>query len=128
MAISEEIVHDEEEPRVYRGLSSLWPEWHAKALCLGDTGTTFFGSPEPTERPPYTTSDIKKAKEQCATCPVFETCLRQAIGGFEEYGVWAATTTKERQKYFRLIRKGLATADQIIETILEKRRDRDRAV
>jgi WhiB family redox-sensing transcriptional regulator len=122
VAISEEITHDQEEPKVYRGLSSLWPEWHAKARCLGDTGTTFFGSPEPTERPPYTTSDIKKAKEQCAVCPVFETCLRQAINGVEEYGVWAGTTTKERQKYFRLIRKGLATGEQIIEAILERRR------
>jgi hypothetical protein len=106
----------------------LWPEWHAKANCLGDTGTTFFGSPEPTERPPYTTSDIKKAKEQCYGCPVFETCLRQAISGGEEYGVWAATTTKERQKYFRMIRKGQASATEIIERILEKHDVRRNAV
>jgi len=121
VAISEEITHDEEEPKSYRGITSMWPEWHAKAKCLGDLGTTFFGSPEPNERPPYTTSDIKAAKSKCATCPVFELCLRQSINGFEEYGVWAGTTTKERQKYFRMIRKGQATTDEIIDYLLERR-------
>jgi len=124
VAISEEIHDDPEEPRLYRGIQSLWPDWHARANCLGDTGTTFFGSPEPTERPPYTTSDIKRAKNQCNNCPVFEACLRQAINNGEEYGVWAATTTKERQKYFRMIRKGQYTSDQIIDMILERHRVR----
>ena len=127
-AISEEIHEDPEEPKVYRGLSSMWPDWHARAQCLGDTGTTFFGSPDARERPPYTTSDIKKARAKCETCPVFEYCLRQAIYGVEEYGVWAGTTTKERQKYFRMIRRGQATPDQVIEQIVERRRDRNSAV
>ena len=128
VAISEDITSDPEEPRIYRGLNSLWPEWHAKARCLGDTGTTFFGSPEPNERPPYTTSDIKKAKRKCDSCPVFEICLRQAFSNREEYGVWASTTTKERQKYFRMIRKGQASPEQIIDKILESYHDRRAAM
>lgn len=120
VALSEEIFSDPEEPRAYRGLHSLWPEWHAKARCLGDTGTTFFGSPEPNERPPYTTSDIKAAKLTCADCPVFDLCLHQAIYGREEYGVWAGTTTKERQKYFRMIRKGQASPEMIVDVIMER--------
>lgn len=99
----------------------MWPEWHAKAACLGEVDTTFFGSSEPSERPPYTISDIRNARQLCQNCPVFELCLRHAISNFEEYGVWASTTTKERQRYFKSIKTGEKTAEEIIQMVLGTR-------
>lgn len=126
---SEESSEEEEGPR-FRNVQELYPDWHAKASCLGQDESVFFGSSSPDERPAYTLTDIKKAKAICRTCPVFEDCLRQAIHNREAYGVWASTTMKERNKLFVLLAKHKITEDQIVTGIMrrEGRNVRNRAV
>lgn len=122
MSIDQALVADHpnelEDPKIYRSLHSLWPEWHAKAKCLGMNDEVFFGSSSPEKRPAYTRSEIQAAKQTCYVCPVFEHCLRQAISNRETYGVWAATTMKERSKIFEMIDNGLATENQIVHALV----------
>ena len=110
-----------EEPEVYRSMTSLWPKWHSQAACLGQDQRMFFGSAQPEERPAYTKTDIRKAKQTCMGCPVFETCLRTALFNHEIYGVWAGTTMRERMRYYREIALGFYTMDEVIESILTMR-------
>lgn len=117
--ISDEIA-DREEPRNHRSVASLWPEWHAQARCLGQDDTLFFGATSPDERPAYTKSAITKAKAQCAQCPVFEQCLRDAIRNREVYGVFAGTTMKERSRIFAMISRGETTEELVITTLLRE--------
>src|ERR1044071_4190118 len=83
MGIDRALVSDHpdelEDPKIYRSMHSLWPEWHAKAMCLGIEDKVFFGASEPDKRPAYTKSEINAAKQMCYVCPVFEQCLRHAI-------------------------------------------------
>lgn len=101
-------------------MHTLWPEWHARARCLGQDDTLFFGATSPDERPAYTKSAITKAKAQCYQCPVFEQCLRTAFGNREVYGVFAATTMKERSRIFSSITKGEISEEVAIKTLLKE--------
>ena len=121
---------EETEGYIFRNVQDMYPEWHARASCLGEDESVFFGSSSPDERPAYTLSDIKKARTICHSCPVFEDCLRQAIRNREAYGVWAGTTMKERNKLFGLLTEHQITEDQIVEYVMarEGRNVRNRAV
>lgn len=121
---------DEDEPKIYRSVNELWPEWHKQANCLGKDEAIFFGSSDPDERPAYTLSSIKEAKRACATCPVFEQCLRGSFHFRERYGLWAGTTAKERGKLFKHIDDGDLKEEAVINYILEVHyeQERDEAV
>lgn len=121
MALVSEQPEDREEPKIYRSMHSLWPEWHAKANCLGVEDELFFGSSSPDTRPSYTVSSIRMAKARCYECPVFEHCLRAAIRNREAYGVWAGTTMKERSKIFELIDTKATTEDIVVHALLYAR-------
>ena len=107
-----------EEPKVYRSLTSLWPDWHKKANCYGEGESVFFGASDPDERPAYTMASIREAKSKCAGCPVFEVCLRQAIKNREQYGVWATTTMKERAKMFKRLANHETTEEDEVQRVL----------
>ena len=110
-----------EEPNLYPSMQSMWPEWHAQARCLGDNDEVFFGSSTPSQRPAYTLTSIKEAQAKCYSCPVFEQCLRHAIKIREQYGVWAATTMKDRSRIFKMIDQNEATEDEIVDVLLRAR-------
>ena len=110
-----------EEPRRYRPLPSLWPEWHRKANCYGEGESVFFGASDPDERPAYTMASIRQAKAKCAGCPVFEECLRQAVSNREAYGVWASTTMKERAKMFKRLASHETTEEEEVQMVLNRR-------
>lgn len=42
---------------------------------------------------------VRAAKRVCADCPIRAACLRQAIDGGEELGVWGGLTEPERARY-----------------------------
>lgn len=108
----------EEKPR-YRSVSSLMPMWHTQAECRTTQKSVFFGSSSPEERPAYTLSSIRKAREICAACPVFAECLTHAVRQREDYGLWAGTTMRQRRELFRLIDRGVLTEDQVIEGLMQ---------
>lgn len=116
----EDLPVPDEEPAAHRSVAALWPRWHAQASCLGTDETTFFGSSEPDERPPYTLTDIKNARKMCVSCPVFDSCLRHALTEREEYGVWAATTRKERHQLFKLLDQEFMNIDEMISYVRRK--------
>ena len=51
------------------------------------------------ESDPFTRSnlDVDACKSICKRCPVLDLCLGYAIANDERYGVWGATTPKERK-------------------------------
>jgi WhiB family transcriptional regulator, redox-sensing transcriptional regulator len=110
----------EEDPPAFRSIATLWPNWHSQANCLGINETTFFGSSVPTDRPPYTLTDIKNARSLCYGCPVFDICLRHALEEREEYGVWAATTRRERHLLFKLLDQEFMNIDEVISYVRRK--------
>lgn len=110
-----------EDPARFKPVKGLWPTWHREAKCLGIDDNEYFGASSPDERPAYTKTSIRKAQARCYQCPVFEQCLRHALGWHEEYGVWAATTRKQRAAIFRNIGDGSITMDQIVDILLKAR-------
>ena len=113
----------EEKPR-YRSVTSLIPEWHQQANCRLTQKSVFFGSSSPEERPAYTLSSIRKAREICSVCPVFNECLSHAIRQREDYGLWAGTTMRQRTELFRRIDEGELTEQGVIEALKRKPNDR----
>lgn len=109
------------EPLIYRGITHLWPLWHAEAKCLGDIEDLHFGG----DQSSYPVVSSRRAKELCKTCPVFTECLTAALTFHEEYGVWAGTTRKERLFIFKDIAEGYITILQVV-SILTARRDHGR--
>lgn len=77
----------------------------------------FFGSSSPEERPAYTLSSIRKARELCAACPVFNECLAHAIKAREVYGLWAGTTMNQRRELFRRIDAAEFSEQQVIDAL-----------
>ena len=80
-------------------------DWHARAACIG-LGWVMY----PAERSGRHT-DYRDALAVCATCPadVRLSCLRAAIDGDEQHGVWGATTPEQRQALVARMRKAEAS-------------------
>lgn len=118
----EDLVREDEpvdpDPKVYPNMDKLWPSWHRQAKCLGKPDDSlFFGAPKDGA---YRSSAIREAKEFCADCPVFKECLRHALTQREPYGIWAATTMRERSVIYDGIDSGVFTLEEIIEDRLEE--------
>lgn len=103
-------------------IADLYPAWHRDALCIGMEYTTFFGANEPDVRPMFTITEVRNAQIICAECPVAADCLRAALTGREEYGVWAGTTPRRRREILKLIDGGATTIEVVIQSF---RRARD---
>ncbi|GMQ94034.1 MAG: hypothetical protein BMS9Abin12_1516 [Acidimicrobiia bacterium] len=67
--------------------------WAVFAACKDEKSMTFF---------PQSKEEEMKALAICRICPVREDCLDNALETNERYGVWGATTEKERRKLARL--------------------------
>ena len=110
----------EETPR-FLNVTSLYPDWHKQALCVGKSDVLFFGASDPDTRPPYTLGDIKRAKAICHQCPVAAMCLRSALVNREEYGVWAGTTRKQRKRWLSAIDARQITVESVVTAYEEAR-------
>lgn len=74
----------------------IFTTWHEEALCRGMPSEVFY-SPDH-ERGNARLVRERRAKQICQQCPVREPCGRYAIDAREPYGVWGATTARERQE------------------------------
>src|SRR4051812_10233099 len=54
------------------------------------------------------------AKKVCASCPVRVECLRFAMSGPEQFGVWGGTTRRERALRRRRRRRIAASSEQAV--------------
>jgi WhiB family transcriptional regulator, redox-sensing transcriptional regulator len=72
-------------------VSTHQPEWHFQAACRGaDDPEMWF--PEMGER-----HLARMAKAICATCPVIEECLNDALAQRVDFGIWGGKTVTERR-------------------------------
>lgn len=110
---------DRAEPPPRRALP--FPEWHRQAACVGAEEQTFFGARDTTERPAVSMSDVARAKAICITCPVFRTCLTEALGigagPREEYGIWAGTSGRTRKRIWEMVEREETTMAQVVDDI-----------
>ncbi|WP_423487912.1 WhiB family transcriptional regulator [Mycobacteroides sp. PCS013] len=70
------------------------PKWAVNAVCAESTSEFFY----PDEQDYITASAAKWA---CRRCPVRDECLQWALENDEQFGVWGATTPKERRRIKR---------------------------
>ncbi|WP_082949361.1 WhiB family transcriptional regulator [Mycolicibacterium celeriflavum] len=70
--------------------------WQLRARCRGLPTEIFFASDA--ERGQRRAVREERAKEVCRRCPVQRDCLRYALTHVEPWGIWGATTPRERQR------------------------------
>lgn len=71
-------------------------EWQLQARCRGLPTEIFFASDG--ERGQRKTFHEERAKAVCRSCPVRRECLRYALTSVEQWGIWGATTARERER------------------------------
>lgn len=86
-------------------MHQMWPDWHKDASCRYEDYDLFFGA-DSDARPALTVRQIREVRDMCEACPVFTTCLNEALSNVEEYGIWAGTTGRARRKIQRFIQLG----------------------
>lgn len=99
-----------------------FPPWHQEAACLGREESVFFGARDTSMRPALSMSDVNRAKAICASCPVFDTCLEQALGvngPREEYGIWAGTSGRTRKRIWEMVEAGKVTLTQVVKDVMD---------
>lgn len=74
--------------------------WQQHAACRGANPAMFF--PEKGN-----VVAARQARDICATCPVIDPCLEQALLDREAEGIWGNTTPKERRVLRRLVPGGV---------------------
>jgi WhiB family transcriptional regulator, redox-sensing transcriptional regulator len=74
---------------------SKW-EWRLRGSCRGVPAEVFY--PPDNERGPARQHREEQAKTICVSCPVRRVCRRYALEAREPYGVWGATTPREREQ------------------------------
>jgi hypothetical protein len=67
------------------------PQWMVQAICLDHPQRDVFFS----ERGGG--SEVNDAKDICAQCPVWHSCLDYALKNHEKYGVWGGLSVTERR-------------------------------
>lgn len=72
-------------------------EWRADAACRDADLDLFF---------PGIGDDARPAKAMCARCPVQSACFDEGL--WEDHGVWAGTTPKERRRLRSIRTRGVA--------------------
>ncbi|MCV7225524.1 WhiB family transcriptional regulator [Mycolicibacterium komossense] len=70
--------------------------WHPQARCRR-TSAEYFFAPE-NERRDIRLRREQLAKQICRACPVLLLCRSYAVDARESYGIWGATTPRERQR------------------------------
>lgn len=89
------------------------PSWHEWSLCAGMDQEIFF-SEDRRKRVPL----AKDAKTICRACPVATECLTWALEHEEEFGVWAASSGRQRSFMFDRIGKGVSTIAEEVRSWL----------
>ena len=74
------------------------PKWQRQGACLGAHPDLFF---------PERGQSTKPAKEICKSCKVKEECLKFALDGSEQFGVWGGMSERQRKR----LRMGRARKD-----------------
>jgi WhiB family redox-sensing transcriptional regulator len=69
--------------------------WHESARCAGEALETFY-APESLKGRRLEQS-VERAKSICKSCPVLIQCRDYALRSAEPFGVWGATTPRERK-------------------------------
>jgi WhiB family transcriptional regulator, redox-sensing transcriptional regulator len=77
--------------------------WRARAACLRLDPALFFP-----DRVAHLTKDVAAAKAICGRCPVRDDCLRAAMDGGENIGIWGGLTPIERVNLQRRHRRARA--------------------
>ncbi len=105
---------------IERSIEDYRPSWHLLAACRGVTNSDeiFFGNIDTAVRPTLSISQVIKAKRICNICPVFEECLVHALTMREEFGVWAGTSGRTRERIFRMMDEGIASVEQVVKDYL----------
>jgi WhiB family redox-sensing transcriptional regulator len=70
--------------------------WRERAACRGSDPDIFY---------PVNEDEADEAIAICMVCPVREPCLEYALTARERYGVWGATTEKDRRRIWRKRRR-----------------------
>ena len=105
-------------------INDLYPEWHARAHCLGVGVSHYFG--EDDNQPTMSIQQVRRASKLCDVCPVFYECLTWALTRREEYGVWAGTSGRVRRRIFRMMDNGETTVSEVVEVFRRGEGDRYR--
>ena len=73
--------------------TAAW-DWQLHARCRGLPAETFYTGDD--DRGARRVAHEEHAKQICRHCPVLRECLGHAMEADEPYGIWGATTPKER--------------------------------
>ncbi len=65
--------------------------WKDRAACKGRTDLFFLNRGD--------TTQMKRAKAICSSCPVINQCREYVTYNPERYGIWAGMTEKDRRAY-----------------------------
>ena len=78
-------------------------EWHEEAACKGLPIEIFFPDEEE-DTPEDIISKLEIAMKFCEDCPVLKLCYAHGLK-HEDYGIWGASTEKERRSERRRRKK-----------------------
>ncbi|MUL77900.1 WhiB family transcriptional regulator [Mycobacterium sp. CBMA226] len=73
--------------------TAAW-DWQLRARCRGLPAEVFYTGDD--DRGARRIAHEEHAKQICRQCPVLRECLGHAMEAYEPYGIWGATTPKER--------------------------------
>jgi WhiB family redox-sensing transcriptional regulator len=79
---------------------NLLEDWWRAAACRNADPELFF----PIAATAASGSDIRRAKQICASCPVTSPCLSYALARRQEQGIWGGLTDEERSSLDRVSR------------------------
>jgi WhiB family redox-sensing transcriptional regulator len=71
--------------------------WRSHAACVGKVGIAFYPPMRPEKRSAKAARE-DRAKAVCASCPVRQTCLDEALAHGERFGIWGGLTDTERSR------------------------------
>jgi len=67
--------------------------WQSKAACIDEDPELFF----PIGNTGPALQQIEEAKIVCRSCPVVDTCLKQALENGDDHGIWGGMSEDERR-------------------------------
>lgn len=76
-------------------------DWWRAAACRNADPELFF----PISSRAASGSEIRRAKQVCASCPVSSPCLSYALTHRQEQGIWGGLTDEERQSLRRKVHR-----------------------
>lgn len=79
-------------------------QWQDRAACAGKDPNMFFSEDEMRVSSGRTERE-KLAKAVCKKCPVSGNCLQMALAIPDTLGVWGGTSTDERAKIMRILKR-----------------------